>query len=479
MRKLSSGEKTYTHVHSAHSTHAPDGGWGWMVTFSSFVISLFVDGLSFTFGIFFPEFLTYFGESKGKTQLLHSLLWGTFFSLGPVVSILVNKYGSRLVSSAGSVILSVGIFLSSFSSNLEMMIFFYSIVGGIGFGMLYLPSIVIIGVYFERKRALATGIAVCGAGVGGFVFAPLSEFLLEEYSWRGTLWIISAIFLNGVVVSTTFRPLKYQSQTRGNNKINSSSHKITSKNSNLSRRRLCLSCHDMFDFALLKSPTMLLYGASCFLVMFGLFIPTNFLPAHASDVNLSASEGARFILIMGVSNTVSRVVIGYITDKPWANSLIINSILLIIGGGATCCVPLYTTSANLIIYSVLFGAVIATFICLRSILMTELLGVHRLNSSFGLASLSMGLSTYFGSPIAGALSDISGNYNMAFYFAGITLALGGTICLPLRRISEWEKSRSFDLSTSLSLSCNEETIRESKSGSSSIYIISESCRTAV
>ena len=60
----------------------PDGGWGWVVTFSSFMISFLVDGVCFTFGIFFPEFLRYFGESKGKTALLGSVLNGSYLTVG-------------------------------------------------------------------------------------------------------------------------------------------------------------------------------------------------------------------------------------------------------------------------------------------------------------------------------------------------------------------------------------------------------------
>ena len=47
---------------------------------------------------------------------------------------------------------------------------------GITFGLVYLPAIVIVGQWFEKRRALASGIAVCGSGIGAFVFAPLSRF---------------------------------------------------------------------------------------------------------------------------------------------------------------------------------------------------------------------------------------------------------------------------------------------------------------
>jgi len=79
---------------------------------------------------------------------------------------------------------------------------------GVGFGLMYLPSIVMVGYYFDKKRAFATGIAVCGSGIGTFVFAPLGSYLVEEYGWKGANIIIGAIILNGVVFGAIFRPLE-------------------------------------------------------------------------------------------------------------------------------------------------------------------------------------------------------------------------------------------------------------------------------
>ena len=49
----------------------------------------------------------------------------------------------------------------------------------------YLPAVVAVGYYFEQKRALATGISVCGSGVGTFLFAPLATYLLDQFGWQG------------------------------------------------------------------------------------------------------------------------------------------------------------------------------------------------------------------------------------------------------------------------------------------------------
>ena len=62
---------------------------------------------------------------------------------------------------------------------------------GIGFGLMYCPAIIVVTMYFEKKRGLATGIAVCGAGVGTFLYAPLNAFLIKNLSIRYTLLVHS------------------------------------------------------------------------------------------------------------------------------------------------------------------------------------------------------------------------------------------------------------------------------------------------
>ena len=67
---------------STTSTRPPDGGWGWVVVFASFVCASVVDGVCNSFGIFLPHFMTYFGESRAKTSLAGSFMAGGFLSTG-------------------------------------------------------------------------------------------------------------------------------------------------------------------------------------------------------------------------------------------------------------------------------------------------------------------------------------------------------------------------------------------------------------
>ncbi|KAJ2951043.1 hypothetical protein O0L34_g5418 [Tuta absoluta] len=60
----------------------PDGGYGWVVVFASFMCNLVVDGIAYTFGIFLPELVTYFGEGKGTVAWVGSLLSGVYLAAG-------------------------------------------------------------------------------------------------------------------------------------------------------------------------------------------------------------------------------------------------------------------------------------------------------------------------------------------------------------------------------------------------------------
>lgn len=81
--------------------------------------------------------------------------------------------------------------------------------------MMHLPSIVVVSFYFSRHRALATSVVLCGSGVGKFVFAPLSRYLIDKYGWRGANCILGAIVLHGAACGCVFRPVTVtQSGTR-------------------------------------------------------------------------------------------------------------------------------------------------------------------------------------------------------------------------------------------------------------------------
>ena len=103
----------------------------------------------------------------------------------------------------------------------------FGFVGGIGMGLVYLPSLVMIGYYFEEKRAVAMGnandyfqrdldtfcsfnlgIATAGSGIGSITFGPLSRFLFDRLGWKGGLGVFSGILLICSICSALMRPIQ-------------------------------------------------------------------------------------------------------------------------------------------------------------------------------------------------------------------------------------------------------------------------------
>ena len=186
----------------------PDGGWGWVICLASFMCNLITDGIAYSFGILLPELVKHYDSNAASVSWVGSLLPGLYMGSGPIVGGLVNKFGCRPVCIAGGFISCLAFVASTFSPNVGTLMFTYGVLGGFGLGLVYLPSVVCCGYYFEKRRALATGIAVCGSGVGCFVFAPLTSLLLDWYGWQGTVLIFAGICLNFCVCGGLMRPLE-------------------------------------------------------------------------------------------------------------------------------------------------------------------------------------------------------------------------------------------------------------------------------
>lgn len=193
---------------------APNGGYGWIIVLASFVINLIADGIGFSFGVLYIELLHYFGESKGKTALVGSLFYSIPLMCGPIASVLIDRYGCRKMTIIGGILASVGFVLSAFAPSLEVMFLTFGIISGFGLALSYVAAIVIVAFYFDSKRGFATGLSVCGTGIGTFVFAPLVTYLIEEYSWRGAVLILGGIFLNITVCGAVVHDLEWVKHKR-------------------------------------------------------------------------------------------------------------------------------------------------------------------------------------------------------------------------------------------------------------------------
>jgi len=61
---------------------APDGGWGWVVVFGSFMVHVIADGIAYSFGIYVEDFVDYFECSRSEVGTLGSLMIGVTWCSG-------------------------------------------------------------------------------------------------------------------------------------------------------------------------------------------------------------------------------------------------------------------------------------------------------------------------------------------------------------------------------------------------------------
>ena len=85
------------------------------------------------------------------------------------------------------------------------MIFFLFL--GVGTALAYTPGYIIVGEYFEKRKALAMSLATFASGVGA-MFPPAMLYLFELYGYSGALLIIGGISLHCCIGGMFFRPLR-------------------------------------------------------------------------------------------------------------------------------------------------------------------------------------------------------------------------------------------------------------------------------
>lgn len=183
----------------------PDGGWGWVVVTSAFMVSACADGLAFSFGLLHEEFTMYFETTQSKTSLIGSLFIATPLLAGPIMSALVDRYGCRVMTMLAGVLSTVGFLLASLSNSVEMLCLTFGFLSGLAMGILYVTAVVSVAFWFDKRRNLAVSLASCGIGFGTLIYSPMTHYFLELYDWRNTIVLLAGTLLNMCVCGALMR----------------------------------------------------------------------------------------------------------------------------------------------------------------------------------------------------------------------------------------------------------------------------------
>ena len=290
---------------------------------------------------------------------------------------------------------ALGLALGSFTKSLMGVIVTYSIITGVGFGLMYIPSIVAVANHFTRQRSLAIGICLCGAGVGTFALSPLETLITQNYGWRAAFLSLAGLSLLCSLCGATMTRVQRQSWEPAQPEPTSSTPTTSTETSSQPGSRLTRLFGLLVDPELQRSPALNLYmlvTLADLAATLALFIPFQHLPAIATARGVSKSKAAYVISATGICSTVGRLLSGWLCDRSWLHPLSLTSLTITAVLPPLFCLTICQSFMSFMICASLFGLFTGCWVAAMSPVFIRILGPDLLNAAFGLLTAIRGVA---------------------------------------------------------------------------------------
>ncbi|XP_072031455.1 monocarboxylate transporter 12-like isoform X2 [Amphiura filiformis] len=455
--------------------------------FASAFLSRVLQQCMFTKGIYFLAFQQEFNISAAIAGWLTAVPIALMGIIGLPTGILLRYFSCRGVGVAGAIIYFTGVFLSSFATSIVFLFFTFAIIG-IGGGMFYHATIVVVQKQFRGHFALTYSIICTGSSIGKMVLSPLIGFLIYVYGWRGALLVEAAILSHCIVAAIHFKPkerildektlqnnVMVLSETTDGNIFSSAEDVNTSNISNGHSNRTnimkdcspsnCTKCHtDMSGKpGLPKQPRKSMYF--CFVPSLPVWIITfayifqvvGSLCVMIFGVAKAEEDGVEFIsaslvlAILGLGGIFGRILNGVVIDRGWLSPIgveITMSALIcticFIGSAVDGYAMLMTIAASVGFTSAFLHTVLA-------IVVKEVdHDPSRFSTNIGFVYSVNAIGQIAGGYLTGFVRDVTGNYSATFYVAGGSFLLALFLSIILYFLERGRQSRnSFPTDTTV------------------------------
>jgi MFS transporter, OFA family, oxalate/formate antiporter len=337
----------------------------------------------------------------GATESLlpFTVLLVVFALLMPITGFYIDRFGSRLVTAVGGVIMGLGYLLSSFDGNISMLTITYGVVAGIGVGVTYGVPLAVVAKWFPDKKGIAVGLTVIGFGLSPLVTAPLAKSLIDDYGVRQTFVIFGIAFTAIIlVVSTLLRtPPKGWKPVGWNPPV-----KLMS-NGNQSA-------------SMLQNPTFyglwLCYAIGTFAGLAAIGISS---PLAQEIIKLDAATAASTVSLFAVFNGAGRAFFGWLTDRFTPKLAAIVAFVMVL---IASIMMLNVSTGNVATYLVAFTLFYFSFGGWLAIAPTSTLSLFNPEDyakNYGIVFTAFGVGALGGTLLAGRIRDIFGSYTNFFY----------------------------------------------------------------
>ncbi len=364
----------------------------------------------YSLGSFIGPLNAEFGWDRGSISLAVSVLTFGVFLFGPVAGQLCDRYGAAIVGalsllSYGAAVIAMTMLVSDLTSFL--IAFFLIAMLGVGSTPIVLVRPITAG--FDKRRGLALGIALTGAGLAGFWVPNVVTEVSASFGWRAGYWVLAAAaMLAAPVVWLGFRP----SERRAAVAAPSDRAKVGITLAEARKTRA-------FWLASILAVTMALGVGGMIVHLIPLF----------NDLGADARLAARMASVIGVASAIGRLLIGASLDR-FPAPLVSTAVL---GMGATGIALLGLGGLSYGILSViLIGLLLGAELDLLAYMASRLFGQKAFGAIYGwlyaMYSLGFGLSPF----LIGRSRDSFGSYDFALIGSVAFLAIAAIAVQGLR-----------------------------------------------
>ncbi|KAL4964250.1 major facilitator superfamily domain-containing protein [Aspergillus stella-maris] len=414
---------------------------GWLQVLGTLFILFNVWGLAFAFG----SFQSYYTLTLLPTSNPSAISWvGTIQSwlliIGGLVSgPLFDQGHYRVLLIAGSFLSVFGVMMLSLAREYYQILLSQGICAGLGFGLLYIPSITLVSRSFTKKRALALGVSTAGAPLGGVVYTLLFERLLPRIGFAWTVRVMGFLMLGLFIMAGVMLLVPSNDATR--TKTPSSSATASPATPRTRSRRL-------FDIRALKDAPFWSFTLSNFLLYLGYMTPFYYIPIYAeTKLGTSRSTGLYILIISQAASIVGRVVTTAIAHYfgamiPWIVTGVLSGVLCLAWMSAGSLV-------RFILFAAFYGGISGALIPLPPAVFPHICpDPSALGTWLGMAQSITSFATLIGAPIAGALAHLGSDGSDDLNFLNVqlwcgVLMLAGSVSLGVLDAETRDKKRYY------------------------------------
>lgn len=179
----------------------------------------------------------------------------------------------------GNFLVVLGIMMLSLSTTYWQVFLSQGICMGFGAGLLYIPSLAMVGVWFDKRRNVALGIVMSGIAVGAVIYIVMFDRLLKRASFP---WAIRAIGFVALMCALLSVPA------------------LLSGSGWLKRPR---KRRVLFDKSALNDRLFLVFTACSFATFLGYNVPYVYIPTYAREKLGSDESTAMYMLVMAIAGS--------------------------------------------------------------------------------------------------------------------------------------------------------------------------------